>query len=576
VTVSASSSEVLSEVKLYIDGEEQWMSNDGTNFLISTCEWPNGSHTIFATAKSQSVMEGVPHNDTITYGRSVSAYINVTFDNLITRFDFSEPFFEPSLGQTQFVSAIFAANVDWTLEIQNANNQDVLYVTGSGATMQYAWDGTGTNGVALPDGVYGYLLTVSTNGQAMPSPDGGDGGPDGPPGLRGATVATDEGDSTALPTSIDQAIALGLDYYFIVLPMPRLNINGVWYSWEDVFGPVAPIQVPVPRGVIARLLSIANGTATDVSLNAGNTASLMDAGTPSSQSAKGPKKKPAVGVKNQSGTFGICYKTYGPAGFVAQEPPSGLVFPLQTHVAIDGFSAGSSLLHWGTLLSTKNEAMGFSKGMKIGGYKPKFIKADEQWGPLDIQKAALGGSSVFNTCNFGLLMSHGAYATSSEVDGVKYTYFPLWDAKHGSSYVRLSDLDLGSTGVNGLRWMTFLTCNTFKAANVTSMANNSRLPDNDNLHLMLGANSYLYADNWLGFYYASNMVGAGKSIWQSFQDAGTAAYGEDYNQPQNKPSMTNSVVFRVIGVNACLPDTLYLYSDPEFFTQIIDVTVFTP
>ncbi len=53
VTVSSSSPEVLSEVTLYIDGERQWRSDDGTNFLINTCEWPNGSHTIFATAKSQ-------------------------------------------------------------------------------------------------------------------------------------------------------------------------------------------------------------------------------------------------------------------------------------------------------------------------------------------------------------------------------------------------------------------------------------------------------------------------------------------------------------------------------------------
>ncbi len=95
MAVSSSSSESITEIKLYIDGEEQWRSDEGTNFLINTCEWPNGSHTIFATAKSQSGIEGIPHNNPITYGRAVSAYITVTFDNLITKVDLSEPFFEP-------------------------------------------------------------------------------------------------------------------------------------------------------------------------------------------------------------------------------------------------------------------------------------------------------------------------------------------------------------------------------------------------------------------------------------------------------------------------------------------------
>ncbi len=92
MAVTSSSSESITEVKLYIDGEEQWRSDDGTTFLINTCEWPNGPHTIFATAKSQSGIEGIPHNNPITYGRSVSSYINVTFDNLITKVDLAEPF----------------------------------------------------------------------------------------------------------------------------------------------------------------------------------------------------------------------------------------------------------------------------------------------------------------------------------------------------------------------------------------------------------------------------------------------------------------------------------------------------
>ena len=93
VEVVASSSEILADVKLYIDGEEQWTSSTsshGTNvFVVNTCEWPNGPHTLFATTKSQSGLEGLPNGGVITYGRSVSPSVKVTFDNLISRFDLS-------------------------------------------------------------------------------------------------------------------------------------------------------------------------------------------------------------------------------------------------------------------------------------------------------------------------------------------------------------------------------------------------------------------------------------------------------------------------------------------------------
>lgn len=202
VKVFASSSEILSDVKLYIDGEEQWSSIGSTNsggtnnFVINTCEWPNGPHTLFATAKSQSAFEGVANGGVVTYGRSVSPYANVTFDNLITRFDFSEPFFEPALGQTQQVTAAFTANVNWTLNIQDVNSNTVRTVTGTGGSMLYNWDGTGDGGVAISDGVYTYLLTVQTNGLALPAAGGGGGG-GSPPSLSFASVSSSESADSA-------------------------------------------------------------------------------------------------------------------------------------------------------------------------------------------------------------------------------------------------------------------------------------------------------------------------------------------------------------------------------------------
>jgi hypothetical protein len=588
--VSSASSEILSEVKLYIDGEEQRRSDDGTNFLINTCEWPNGPHTIFATAKSQSTMEGLAHDNHITYGMSVSEYVNVTFDNLITRFDFSEPFFEPSEGQTQKVTAMFAANVDWTLEIQDVNGYDVRYVAGSGASLEFYWDGTGTNGASIPDGIYTYLLTVNTNGAPLPSPGGGTGGgpPPAPAYARLVDGASVDG---SLPSSPMQAMLAGLPSFFLVPPpMPPLRVDGQWHSWAEIYGPTMSIEVQIPlqiqesflKSLSAGVLPGANPNEKTGLIVAGASSAIgFGAGPefplpPSPQTTRGPKRKPRVGVKNKSGTIGICYKTYG-LGYLSQAPRTGMPYPLQPFVAIDNKPAGPSLIDWASLASTKPTATSFAELMKIGGFKAKFIKPDDQWGPLDIQKASLGGSNIFNSCDFGLLLTHGCYGTTSEIDGVKYTYLPLYDEKHGSSYVRLSDMDFGSAQPGHLKWMTILSCNVLRPANVTSMANHSMLPINENLHLLLAPSTTMYGTPWLGVFYASNLV-MNVTIWNSFANAGISAYSVAARSSANRAAMTNTVTFRAMGPDSCVNDSLFIFNepDPNASFQILDQTVYTP
>jgi hypothetical protein len=572
VSVSSSSSEILSEVHLYIDGEEQWMSNDGTNFFINTCEWPNGPHTIFATAVSESGIQGFPYNYPITFGRAVSPYVNVTFNNLITMLDISQFFFEPSLGQTQQVTATFAAPANWTLQIQNSSSNTVRYVTGNtgtGASMAFNWDGTGTNGVTLPDGVYSYLLSTQTNGQALVVGGGGTTNTNPPPppgGSRMATVSAEDGTTTTVdwyPMTVQEATAAGMDvYYMQPPPFPPVRVNGQWVPWEDVYGTESLIARPAL-------------SPSDTTLQASLMAQAQYSG-PSSQSTRGPKRKPRVGVKNKSGNFGVCYKTY-PLGFFLQQPRNGQIPPLQPFTGVDGGSPNNGYIPWSSLPVNKTEVKGFVQGMTLGGFKEKFVKADEQWGPNDIKKASLGGSSIFNTCNFGVLSTHGCRGTNPEIDGVKYTYFALFDQANGGSYLRLSDMDFGSTGTDGLRWMTLLVCNTLYPANVTSMANNSRLPDNANLHLLLGASSFMYGTPYLGILYASNMV-FDVAIKTSFENAGRAAYAKAYaSGAAAQATMTNSATFRTMGYNSCINDTLRVYNDPDPNTsfQIIDTPVYT-
>jgi len=557
ISVSASSSELLSEVRLYVDGEEQWHSDDGTNFLINTCEWSNGPHMIFAVAKSVSAIEGNPLDHTVTYGRAVSSYVNVAFSNLISKLDFSEPFFEPSEGQTQRVTATFAANVNWTLEIQDVNTNTVRYATGSGGSMRFDWDGTGTNGAVLPDGLYSYLLNAQTNGLPLGGGGGGTGGIDPPPS---PTVGLRE-----------QALKAGQTSYSLPPPpMPSIKVHDVWYSWEDIFGPVPPIEVQIPLGVQEAFAQNPEGFSTVSS--SGN---VSTAATAANQSNRAPKRKPKVGVKNKTGTFGVCYQTC-PNGFLAQAPRTGWPAPLPRFVAIDGRPATSGFLNWGTLKGSKPIADGFAQGMKLGGWKQKFVKGDSEWGPLDIQKSSLGGSNLFNSCNLGLLVTHGCFGTTSEADSVKYTYLALFDPKlNQSSYVRLSDMNFGSPGANGLKWMTILSCNMLRPENITSMANASRLPRNDNLHLLLGASTYTYAFPTLGIAYASNLVFRA-TIQESWINGCQSAYREA--QLLGARGMTNPVTVRVMGLRSCMEDRLYQYNEPDPDTafEIIDTPVFRP
>src|SRR5262249_3657884 len=151
------------------------------------------------------------------------------FDNLIHKVKFSEPFFEPSLGQTQEVSATFAANVDWTLQIINEDSNAVRTVTGSGGDLNYNWNGTGDGGTNIPDGVYHYVITAATNGLALPSsspPE--EGQTNDPPGVSGMSSMVSSGtDSILLPPP----------------PCPPVKIDGQWLSYEDVYGPQPWIEM---------------------------------------------------------------------------------------------------------------------------------------------------------------------------------------------------------------------------------------------------------------------------------------------------------------------------------------------
>jgi hypothetical protein len=554
VVVASSSSEFLTDVTLFVDGEEQWASLDRTNFVINTCEWPNGPHTLFAVAKSQSGFEGIPNGPDITHGRTVSSYVNVTFDNLITRFDFSERFFEPALGQTQKVTAVFAANVDWTLEIQNASSNDVRYVTGNGSSMQFDWDGTGTNGANLPNGVYSYLLTAQTNGQQMMM-SGGD-------NSFASSAFEDITELWAWPAE-DSGSPVPLFLY-----PPGFDTNGF-----TIFEASQSEVLALNKVVKALNKSVTAAESRVVMGNVGGNGGVAEASSSSpTQNTRGPTRKPRVGVKGEVGTFGICYKTYGTNGFTSPHPLTGWPYPLPTRVALDGQSAQAQTVDR-RLTQFHKIAKDFKEFMEKAAWKPSFVKPNDQWSSVDVKKPSKGGNSIFNTVNFGLMMTHGSYATTAESDSVKYTYLWLLTLSNNvSESLRLSDMDFGSPGTNGLRWMTIYACNILRPENYNSMNNAGKIPVNEDLHLLLGGSTLVWSCEELGTQYANNLTRNDKTIIDAFNSAGTYAHALDHG------GITNVVKFATAGWPACFNDKLSGYNDPDTINGLTyqEYQIYTP
>jgi len=536
--VSATTPEVMDEVDLYIDGEKQWSSIDDSNFVINTCEWPNGNHTIYATSKSESGLGGIPNGPTLTCGYGTTPYLNVSFNNLVSSFDLSEPLFQPALGQTQLVAAAFAANCNWTLQIQDVNSNAVKTVTGSGVSMSVNWDGTGTGETNIPDGVYSYYLSAATNGLPNPQITHTNPPPHGlpaPGAMEVQSYAVADGSESVVP---------------LALYPPGIDTNGM-----TIFD--------------ATITEINSLTAIGSLFVAGVQAKYLPSGMASNQSTTGVGRKPRKGIKGTKGSFGICYKTYGTNGFSSPHPATGWPYPLPTAVAIDGQSRTAQTVDK-TVPQFCYMANGFSEGMLGAGWFGKFIKADDQWNANDIKKTSLGGNSIFNTVNFGILMTHGSYGnsgtTGTEDDNVAYTYSWLG----GNNFVRLSDMDFGSSGTNGLRWMTLIACNMLRADNYNSMFNAGKIPVNNDLHLLLGFSSIGYGASHIGRNYAF-YLNRNDTIVTSFASALAAAYNE------SSKTVTNTVTIGVSGWGSCMSDTLLLYNDPDLTTvQYNQFTVFVP
>ena len=548
VVVSASAPNFLSDVLLFVDGQQMSQSLDGTNFVINTCEWANGTHTLFAVAKSQSQISVSPYGGNITYGRAVSAFVTVTFNNLIEQLAFSQPFFQPALGQTQQVTASFAADVNWSLQIQDVNSNTVASASGVGTSMLYDWDGT-SNGVAIPDGIFTYLVSAQTNGGTQPQVTSPGGGSGGPPTMNVENGAFDDGSNSGV----------------VVLPLPPAP-PGFSYGTDENGNEITNITVTIPReqSYSASGVLRADGASPDGSSDGNDPPA-----PPPSQATQGPNRPPTAGVKGSNGTFGVVYFTFpSPTGQVTFNAPT-TGFPFSPYfVALNGGQA-SPRVSFPSLPPAEAEAKKFAEYMTKQGWKQTFMLTDGQVTANDLKKASLGGRSLFNTVNIGLLITHGAYGSSYESDFVYYSYVWFPDG----SYLRLSDFDFGSPGTNGLHWMNVHACGVLNQRCYNSMSNRGKLPVNGNLNLLLGCSTTTYMEGPLGLGYAFGLTGInGKNqmtLPNAWFYAGTNAYN---NLHTNTP-----VNFTIVGSDNCFGDSVSSFQQsPSGNLQYLDQNVYTP
>ncbi len=555
---------VISGTKLYVDGQEMQMADSITNYAngstnyeadtysINTCEWGNGIHTIFATAECVSNPEGANNGSPSLIGHAVSTFVPVLFSNLVTRISFSQPSFDPSSGQTQQVSAVFAANVNWTLNIVNVLSNIVRTATGSGISMQFNWDGNGNGGASLPAGVYYYYISAQTNGLAYQNADnGGDSGDGsgGPPSPSFASALTGgTADSTqlfAIP-----ADGSGAAVPFAIYP-PGFDTNNL-IIFEGTMADILPQINLFSRTASFNAMDSGSGISAD---NASGGSSAASQNSPAT-----PQRPPNNPIRGFAGTVGIAYQCYSSwsNGYAPTAPLNGI---LTQHVQLQNVGGNNPIKYYG-INTYQPEANNFISAANHWGLNVALNKVNDQLNINDLK----GSGTPFNNVNLGVLLLHGTYGTGIDytptANGCMQMYFPIGSGG-GATYLRMSEMNLGGAGTNGLKWMAIMACFSLYHTDWQNMQSLGVKPYNNNLHLLLGCDTTEYSNANLLAYWARYMAFgtstnyAPMTIRAAWYQAATDAYFRSHVQYAISP-----LIFAVAGDSACHDDMLQTNYSP--------------
>jgi hypothetical protein len=434
----------ITSVNFFVDGEEvesvSMPDNGNASYVINTTEWPNGSHVFFAMAETAAGTATTGEfQSTEKSGAGTSTNVPVVFDNYISKWYFSLPGFDTSLGETQRITAEFIYYSTWTLEIVDESATTVRNASGTGSSMQFDWDGNDDNGSPTADGTYNFILTAS---QTTP-PQNFSKSASGTSASSEATLSVDNENQTEL-------LVTAADGSGGILPL-TMYPPGMADSKELV----------IFEGVLSNFRPQRKAASKSASFTAnpgfsGSSASLFSGTTQTTQKPRRPPPKP---IKGTPGKLGVAWQgnhpdpgTNGIAGF---NRPANLVGLIQL--------SPNYFLPYGPIRNAGVIATKFENTMKKYKWTTAFnYSADQITAPL-LRKPSKGGSNLFNYCNIGLLVGHGIRGITQDAKATStpslQTYFPIYKkGVNACDWVRMSEFDFGG-GPGGLRWMGIYACN---------------------------------------------------------------------------------------------------------------------
>lgn len=545
IDVHVETTNSIASVRFFVDGEEVETAsaddNGNASYIINTTEWPNGSHTIFAVVEtSAGTATTGEFQSTEQSGAGASASIPVTFDNYISKWNFSLPGFDASLGETQRITAEFISYSTWTLQIVDESLTTVRNASGSGYTMEFDWDGNDDNGSPTADGTYDFVLTAS---QATP------------PQNMAATMSMEVLANVASPVEWLAASSDGSSVVPLALYPPGMAEALGLTIFEGSLSDFMP-----QRPAISRATSLAANSGSLVAADSGVLGSPTPMYSGTTQTTQRPHRPPPKPIKGTPGRLGVAWQgdhpdpgTNGIAGF---NLPANLV----GSITLDPLY----FRPYGPIGRAGDIANGFEKTMKKYKWKTAFNYGNDQLTANLLRKASKGGSNLFNYCNIGLLIGHGIrgvnqdfLATSASTPSLQ-TYMPIYKkGVNAYDWVRMSEFDFGG-GPGGLRWMGLYACNMLSYNNAQDMYNKGVLPMNSSLHILLAEETSIYMRAEFGDKWASFMNGGEDGRKHTVIDSWISA-------SEMIHKLVNPVGHTVIMTCAywpdCVGDTLQSYTD---------------
>jgi hypothetical protein len=533
VSVNTSSSYPNITTELYVDGQKMDPTEDGTNYFINTCEWPNGPHTFFAIAKALSGYPGPSGHLGILVGRGVSPYVNVNFSNLISQIAFSQQFFQPSLGQTQEVTASFAANCNWTLQIQDVNTNTVRNASGSGTSLLFDWDGTGDGETNIPDGVYTYLISAEINGESSDD------------------AMMSRGRFSSLSSSTFE------------------DASELWARPTDSEDSPVPLAL-YPPGTDTNSLTIFSASLSEIRpLRAAlsrTTSFTMEAATasysgPSGQSSQAPTRPSTAPSKNQVGNYIIGYYNFT-AGRDLNIPQNGITYPATGVVHLDGTSDSSEGFDE---VNSDNEVSGAITAFRNHSWLLVTNKHDNALSTQEMRRSDQNyyGGEYFTQATIGIFLGHGSYGTDPDyspgASGAKQTYFPSGNIndngvdKYGNAWLRMCQFGFGGN----LKWMVIDACNGLCDPNFSSMKSKGAIPLKTT-HLLCSASTEVDQSDDIEANFVNLILSPTNTVSIPIQwgYAGREAY-------RGITNITDTVVFRTVGYPECMSDTVQNNTSPS-------------